>query len=295
MAQINIIVSRHSAFYTPLISTISAGFLKREGLDANYAVMTPEKSTLQAIQEGSVHVGQSAVSGSWEALEKGQTPPTVHFAQINERDGFFVAARQPDPGFKWGKLAGKEVLVDHGRQPLAMFKFAVHKQGVDYGAINAIDAGGVDQIDRAFREGRAEYVHQQGPAPQQMGKDGVGYVVASVGRAIGPVAFSSLAAKREWLQTDMAKAFTDAYRRSRNYVNATPAAEIAKAEADFFPKIDQDVLASTIAYYQKLGCWNRDLEIKRDHYEVALDVFLHSKLITKRHPYEQVVVAPPSA
>lgn len=295
LAQINIMVSRHSAFYSPLISTITGGFLKAEGLDANYSVMTPTKSTIQAIADGSVHVGQSAVSNSWGSLERGETPPTVHFAQINERDGFFVAARQPDPSFTWSKLAGKEVLVDHGGQPLAMFKFAVHKQGVDYNAIRAIDAGNVDQIDQAFREGRAEYVHQQGPAPQQLEKDGVGYVVASVGQAIGPVAFSSLASKREWLETDMAKAFMRAYRKSRDYVNATPAAEIAQAEASFFPKIDQDVLSSTIAYYQRLGCWHPDIEIKREHYEVALDVFLHSKLITKRHPYEQVVVAPPSA
>ena len=33
--------------------------------------------------------------------------------------------------------------------------------------------------------------------------------------------------------------------------------------------------------------------ISRATYEVALDVFLHSRLITRRHPYEQVVVPPP--
>jgi hypothetical protein len=35
------------------------------------------------------------------------------------------------------------------------------------------------------------------------------------------------------------------------------------------------------------------VEISRATYEVALDVFQHSRLVTQRHPYEQVVVPPP--
>jgi len=55
------------------------------------------------------------------------------------------------------------------------------------------------------------------------------------------------------------------------------------------------VLTSTIAYYQKLGCWTPHVEITRPAFEVALDVFHRAKLITKRHRYEDVVVAPPDA
>src|SRR3546814_8921936 len=105
---------------------------------------------------------------------------------------------------------------------MAMFKYAVHKKGVDYAKIDAIDAGGGGAIDRAFRDGKADYVHQQGPAPQQLEHDGKGHVLASVGEAIGPVAFSSLASTRDWLKTDMAQAFMRAYRKSRRYINEAP-------------------------------------------------------------------------
>ena len=37
------------------------------------------------------------------------------------------------------------------------------------------------------------------------------------------------------------------------------------------------------------------MEITRPAFEVALDVFLHSRLITKRHRYEDVVAPPPEA
>ena len=295
MAQINIMVSRHSAFYSPLISTVTGGFLEAEGLQPTYAVMEPDSPPWAAMSAGTVHVIQSAVSRNWGFLERGEATDVVHFAQINVLDGFFITARQPDPGFTWDKLAGRPVLVDHGGQPHAMFRYAVQRMGVDFAAIDAVDAGNVEAIDAAFRAGSGDYVHQQGPAPQQLEKDGIGHVVASVGAAIGPVAFSSLAATRAWLAGDMAQAFMRAYRKSRHYVRETAAAEIARAEAGFFKGIDSDVLTHTIAAYQNLGCWAPEVEIPRDAYETALDVFLHSDRITRRHPYDTVVAPPPDS
>jgi len=200
----------------------------------------------------------------------------------------------PDPAFDWAKLAGKQVLADHGGQPLAMFKYACHRRGLEYSKIVALDVPS-GQMDGAFRGGQGDYIHQQGPAPQQLEHDRVGHVVASVGEAIGPVAFSSLAATRAWLGTDMAKRFMRAYRKARTWLLETPAAKVAEAEAAFFPDIDRAVLTSTIAYYQKLGCWTPHVEITRPAFEVALDVFQHAGLITKRHRYEDVVAAPPAA
>jgi NitT/TauT family transport system substrate-binding protein len=109
------------------------------------------------------------------------------------------------------------------------------------------------------------------------------------------VAFSSLAATRAWLGTDAARRFMRAYRKARAWLLATPAAEVAKAEASFFPEIGPAVLAATIGYYQALGCWTPHVEITRPAFEVALDVFQHSKLITKRHRYEDVIAPPPIA
>jgi len=292
--EISIQFTRFSAFYSPLIATIAGGFLAEEGLTPRHSIAPPGRSAIEGVAAGSVHVCQSAPSQAFGPLEKGQAPPAAHFAQINEMDGFFLTGRAPDPGFSWAKLAGKRVLVDHGGQPLAMFKFACHKRGLDFKAIVALNVPS-DGMDQAFRGGEGDYIHQQGPAPQQLEHDGAGHVVASVGQAIGPVAFSSLAATRAWLRTDMARRFMRAYRKARAWLLATPAARVAEAEASFFPGIDRAVLTATIAYYQKLGCWTPHVEITRPAFEVALDVFQHSGLITKRHRYEDVVAPPPAA
>ena len=291
--EISIQFTRFSAFYTPLIATIAGGFLKEEGFAPKHSVAPAGTSAVEGLVKGTVHVCQSAPSQNFGPLEKGQRPPAMHFAQINEKDGFFLTGRAPDPAFTWDKLRGRRVLVDHGGQPLAMFKYACHRRGLDFAAITAVDVPSA-QMDAAFRRGEGDYIHQQGPAPQQLEHDGIGHIVASVGEAIGPVAFSSLAATREWLQTDAAKRFTRAYRKARAWIIDTPAAKIAEAEASFFPEIDRAVLTSTLAYYQTLGCWTPHVEITRPTVEVALDVFQHAGLIAKRHRYEDVVAPPPA-
>ena len=297
MTKLNIRFSRYSAFYSPLIAAKAAGFLRREGLDAEFRVATDPAAPRRGLENGSLQVIQSAVSSSWGPLEKGQTSPVVHFAQINARDGFFLAGRRADPDFTWAKLAGRTVLVDHGGQPLAMFKYACHKMGLDYRSVKAVDAGDPDAMERAFRDGHGDYVHLQGPAPQQLEADGVGHVVAAVGDAIGPVAFSSLAACRDWLHADEAQAFMRAFSAGKNYVGETPAAEIAAeiaaAGADYFPAIDRQVLTRTIERYQQLGCWTAGVEIDPTEYQTALDVFQHSGLISRRHDHAAVVVPPP--
>jgi NitT/TauT family transport system substrate-binding protein len=290
---ISIQFTRFSAFYSPLIAAIAGGFLKEEGFEPMYSIAQPGKSAIAGLVDGSVQVAQSAPSAGFAPLEKGGAPPAVHFAQINEKDGFFIAARKPDAKFNWDTLKSGKILVDHGGQPLAMFKYACFKHGLDWKSLAVVDAG-IDTMDQAFRNGTGDYIHQQGPAPQQLEHDGVGHVVASVGEAIGPLAFSSLAATRQWLATDEARRFTRAYRKARAWLIGTPAPRIAEVETSFFPNIHRDVLTQTIATYQKLGCWTPHLEITRPAFEVTLDVFQHAGLITRRHKYEDVIAPPPA-
>lgn len=291
--KIRILVSRHSTFYSPVIAAVTAGFLAEEGLEPEYRVLPRGQTARDMIRKGEVDVVQAAVSSSWGPLEKGEQDLAVHFAQINQRDGFFLTGREPDPDFQWKKLEGRTLLADHGAQPLIMLEYAAHCQGVDWSRITVIDAGSVEEIDAAFRSGRGDYVHQQGPSPQQLEVEGIGYVVAAVGDAMPAVAFSSLMASRDFLQTETANAFTRAYRRARSWVTGSSAEEIADREAALFPGTAREALSKSITRYQALGCWEGDIRIPRELYEQALDVFAHGAAISARHAYEEVVVSPP--
>lgn len=291
--QIHIQFSRFSAFYSPLIATVACGFLQEEGLEPVHSVATPAKPAIAGLKDGSVHVAQSAPSVSFAPLARGEKPPVMHFAQVNERDGFFLTARKADPDFAWEKLKKGRILVDHAEQPLAMFKYGCFRHGLDPAELSIVDAG-IATMDAAFRKGEGDYIQQQGPLPQQLEHDGVGHIVASFADATEPLAFSSLCATPEWLATDAAKRFTRAYRKSREWLIGTPAAQVAEVEAPFFPAIDRAALAKAIAAYQRSGCWTPHIEITRPAFEVTLDVYEYNGLLKRRYSYDDVVAAPPA-
>ena len=116
----------------------------------------------------------------------------------------------------------------------------MHKQGVDLAQAQAVNAGTTENMMAAWRQGQGDYFHEQGPYPQQLEHEQVAHIVASVGEVLGPVAFSSLTATREWLQKPEARRFMRAYRKAREWVNTASAAEIARAEQGFFPDVDPE-------------------------------------------------------
>jgi NitT/TauT family transport system substrate-binding protein len=286
---VRIMVYRHSCFYSPLLASIAAGFLKEEGLDAVYFVKPKERNLYEMFQQGEVDIMQAAVSTSWDPLSKGIHDIPRHFAQINQRDGFFIVGRDGSPSFSWKELEGAELIADHSQQPLAMLKYALHRQGVDWSRIQSIQGGSPEAMERTFREGKGDYIHLQGPAAQQLEQDGRGRIVACVGDLMPPIAFSSLMAMPSFLETEPAMRFMRAFRRSLVWVNEAPATEVAALESPLFEEISQTALAAAIARYQQLGTWRRDPVIPRDQYEAAMDVFIFNGIFQQRFPYEDVV------
>jgi NitT/TauT family transport system substrate-binding protein len=277
--RIRVMASRHSAFYSPLLCTVHR--LRSEGHDVPYSVLAPGQRSYALIRDGEIDIMQSAVSSNWNALERGLEPLPVHFAQINQRDGFFLVGRTPDPAFDWKNLEGRTLLADHGPQPLAMLKYAVRHNGADWNKIKIVNAGNPEAMEAAFHGGKGDYVHLQAPF--------AGEVVASVGASMPPVAFSSLCCSRAFQKTEAYQLFLTAYAKAREWARTAPVAEIAAAEAPFFPLVAPELLSAAISRYQALGCWEGGIEIPRDLYEQALNVFQAAAEIAWRHRYDEVV------
>jgi len=295
MLDIRLMVTRHSVFYSPFIALITEGFLEKENLKGEYHVVSPGQSVIKEIASGNADVGQAAVSHSWSELEKGRKPSVAQFAQINTRDGFFIAARKPNKTFDWHQLKKGSFMFVHGGQPEAMLRYAGFKMGVDLNEIKGINLPTTSAMIDSWRVGNGDFFHEQGPYPHQLEQEGSGYVVASVGEVIGPVAFSSLMCRWDWIGGDIASRFTAAFRASRSWVNNTNPEIVAKSVSTLFSDQSPEVLTKAIADYQNLGTWSGDIDIPKNLYEKALNVFMHAKLIKKRYPYEDVVVPSPGS
>ena len=288
MTHLKIMVSRHSAFYSPLIATISGNFLDQYGISASYHI-ADKGNTIEEVGNGNMDIGQAAVSGSWSYLENMQKPPVTHFAQINSYDGFFILGRKELDFFSWNEITKGKFLFVHGGQPEAMLRYALSKKGIDLDRVDKIFSNGGEEMMKQWDDGIADFFHEQGAYPQQLEYENKGKILGSVGQVIGPVAFSSLICNWDWVRSDIYYKFIEAYAKAREWVNTAEPFEVAEIERDYFPNISIESISKAIEFYQKLGTWDKDIKIEPELYEKALDVFEFSNLIKSRYDYDDVV------
>ena len=66
--------------------------------------------TMTAVISGEADIGFRGAEASIYAYQEGATDPVVNFAQLTQRAGNFLVAREEMPDFKWEDLKGKKVL-----------------------------------------------------------------------------------------------------------------------------------------------------------------------------------------
>jgi NitT/TauT family transport system substrate-binding protein len=289
MHRVHIRFLRFSAFYSPLLLTMSAGHLTAEGIEATYDVVGPGRTIADGVRDGSVHVAQSATAVSFEPWTRGEVLPFRHFALLNRRDGFFLARRGPRRPFEWNHLEDSEVVADHFFQPLAMLRCALAERGVETARVKLLDVGQPADIEQAFRHGAGDFVHLQGPAPQQLEVEGLAHVVASVGEAAWPIAFSSLCASAEWLDTEVARAFVRAFEAAKHQARTEHPRRVAELVAGFLPGMHLDAIEVAVAAYQRMGTWDGTSTIEPALYAQTVRLFRKFGDLEGEPPYPEVV------
>ena len=291
---VRITASRHTAFYAPLLATMACGFLEKHGLEYSYGVLPAGETAAGMIGSGRTDVMQSAPSTNWAKMERGETGFPLNFALINQRDGFFLVAREKQ-AFEWKSLEGKTLIADHGSQPLTMLTYAAQFNGVDWSQVKLVNAGSVEQMTDAFRAGQGDYLHVQAPTPHVLEEEHAGFPVVSVGASMPPNAFSSMCASRKFIDSAAYWPFFAGFTDGKAWVRQNHAEEIAARLAAHFPDISRSALTAAVAQYKSIGVWDGGPDIPRELYEQSLNVFEATGRITRRHGYDEVCLPGPIA
>ena len=100
----------HSIFYAPQYVAIEKGYFKDTGLDLTLVTGFGADKTMTAVISGEADIGFMGAEASIYAYQEGATDPVVNFAQLTQRAGNFLVAREEMPNFKWEDLKDKKVL-----------------------------------------------------------------------------------------------------------------------------------------------------------------------------------------
>ena len=171
----------HSIFYAPQYVAIEEGYFSEEGLDLTLITGFGADKVLTALISGEADIGFMGAEASIYAYQEGATDPVVNFAQLTQRAGNFLVAREEMPDFKWEDLKGRKVLGGRkGGMPEMVFEYILKQNGLDPQKDLSID----QSIDfgataAAFTgDDSADFTVEFEPSATALEKQGAGYVVA---------------------------------------------------------------------------------------------------------------------
>ena len=294
LAKVTLNEVAHSIFYAPQYVAIEEGYFKDEGLDMTLITGFGADKTMTAVISGEADIGFMGAEASIYAYQEGATDPVVNFAQLTQRAGNFLVAREEMPDFKWEDLKGRKVLGGRkGGMPEMVFEYILKQNGLDPQKDLSID----QSIDfgataAAFTgDDSADFTVEFEPSATALEKQGAGYVVASLGVDSGYVPYTSYSARTSYMEKnpDIMQKFTDALQKGMDFVQSHTPEEIAEIIEPQFPETDLDTITAIVKRYYDQDTWKENLVFGQNGFELLQDILEDAGELKERTPYAELV------
>ena len=283
----------HSIFYAPQYAAIELGYFKEEGLDLTLVNGAGADKVMTALVSGDADIGFMGSEASIYTYAGGAEDYAVNFAQLTQRAGNFLVAREPLDDFSWDMLNGKDVLGGRaGGMPQMVFEYILKKNGIDPKLDLSIDQSiSFGLTAAAFTSDDSDYTVEFEPFATGLEREGSGYVVASLGTDSGYVPYTAYSAKQSYIKShpEVIQKFTNAIQKGMDYVNSHSAEEIAKVIQPQFKETPLENITTIVERYKAQDTWKEDTIFEKDSFELLQNILEEAGELPKRVPYEDLV------
>lgn len=282
----------HSIFYAPQYAAIELGYFEEEGIELTVITGFGADKTMTALLSGDADIGFMGSEASIYTYNGGSADAPVNFAQLTQRAGNFLVAREEMPDFAWSDLVGREVLGGRkGGMPEMVFEYILRQNEIDPSEVKINQSIDFGSTAAAFSGNQAEFTVEFEPGATALEQEGVGYVVASLGTDSGYVPYTAYCAKNSYLEehADIVQSFTNALQKGMDFVNSHTPEEIAVVIAPQFAETDLETLTAIVTRYYEQDTWNENLIFEEESFELLQDILESAGELETRAPYEELV------
>lgn len=248
---------------------------------------------MTAVLSGSADIGFMGSEASIYTYNEGANDYVVNFAQLTQRAGNFLVAREEMPDFKWDDLKEKNVLGGRkGGMPEMVFEYILRQNNIDPAKdVNIDQSIDFGSTAAAFAENQGDFTVEFEPGATTLEKEGKGYVVASLGTDSGYVPYTAFSAKKSFIEQnpEMIQGFTNALQKGMDYVQQHKPEEIASVIAPQFKETDLDTITTIVTRYYEQDTWKENLIFEEESFNLLQDILEDAGELTKRAPYEDLV------
>ena len=283
----------HSIFYAPMYVAIEEGYFADEGIDLELVTGFGADKTMTAVLSGEADIGFMGSEATIYTYLGNTDDYVVNFAQLTQRAGNFLVAREPMDNFKWEDLKGKNVLGGRqGGMPEMVFEYILKMNNIDPKTDLTIDQS-IDfgSTAAAFSGGQGDFSVEFEPFATSLEEKGDGYIVASLGVDSGYVPYTAFSAKSSYMNKNpkIIQGFTNALQKGMDYVNSHSSEEIAKVIAPQFEETQISTITSIVERYKSQKTWKENLIFEEDSFILLQDILMDAKELDQPVPYEDLV------
>lgn len=283
----------HSIFYAPQYVAIEKGYFEEEGIDLQLVTGFGADKVMTAVLSGEADIGFMGSESSIYVYSQNPDDSIINFAQLTQRAGNFLVAREPMENFQWSDLKGKDILGGRkGGMPQMVFEYILKKHNLDPAEDMNIDQS-IDfgSTAAAFSGGQGDFTVEFEPSASKLEKEGAGYVVASLGVDSGYVPYTAYSAKHGFLaeNPELIQGFTNALQKGMDYVQNHTPEEIAEVIAPQFKETDLEDITTIVTRYYEQDTWKENLIFEEDSFTLLQDILEEAGELPQRVPYEALV------
>lgn len=283
----------HSIFYAPMYVAIEEGYFAEEGIDLELVTAFGADKVMTAVLSGEADIGFMGSESSIYTYNEGANDYVVNFAQLTQRAGNFLVAREDMAEFSWEDLKDAYVLGGRkGGMPQMVFEYILKENGIDPKTdlkINqSIDFG---STAAAFSEGQGDFTVEFEPHATALEEAGKGYVIASLGEDSGYVPYTAFSAKGSYIEAnpEIIQSFTNALQKGMDYVQTHTPEEIATIIAPQFEETNLNTITTIVKRYYDQDTWKSDLIFEKESFELLQDILDSAGELSERAPYKDLV------
>ena len=283
----------HTVFYAPQYAAISQGFFEEEGLDIELILTPGADKVTAAVLSGDVEIGFSGSEACIYVYNAGEDDYLKTFAQLTQKDGTFLVSRKEIKNFELADLKGKSVIGGRkGGMPEMTFEWALRQNGIDPVSDLDIDTSvAFAAMSGAFIGGQGDFVTLFEPNALQIEKQGLGYVVASIGELGGVVPYTSYSARISYIEEnpEIIEKFTRAIQKGLDYVHESSDEEVAEAIVDFFPDTSLNDLIGVVNRYRSIEAWPTTTKFSSESFYHLQEIMKAANELDETVKYEDLI------
>ena len=279
----------HSPFYAPLYVAIENGYFKELGIDVELILTPGADKVATSVISGDTQIGFAGPESAIYVYKGQEEDYLITFAGLTKRDGQFIVSRNKD--FKLEDLYGKEVLVGRlGGMPALNFLNALKNAGIDETKINLNYSVEFAALSGSFIGNTGDFVNLFEPNATLLEKEGLGYVVESIGKYSGEMPYTAFYTKKSFLENnqELLEKFNTAINKGLQFTEENSPKTIAQTIIKQFPDTKLNDLETIINRYKENDTWLKNTYISEEMVKNLEDIMIQNNLLEDYVPYNDL-------